>query len=260
MATDFALITGAGRGIGRAIALGLAQTGIHVVCISQSEACIMTAEAIKGGGGSAEGLILDISDVERAERLVAEILTKCRPKRIGLVLAAAILGRPGGVVNGPPLDEWGKVFGINVLGNLAVLRGCLPRMLETKFARVVALAGGGSAYAYPEFSAYALSKTAIVRAMENAAAELQAAGNLSFVALAPGAVETDMLAQVRAGGGSVKTTTAASEAVQFVTNYFASDIKTLSGRFVHVRDNWQKYLSSSEETLSSSHWTLRRVE
>jgi hypothetical protein len=100
----------------------------------------------------------------------------------------------------------------------------------------------------------------MVRAMENAAAELQAAGNLSFVALAPGAVETDMLAQVRAAGGTVKTTTLASEAVRFVSDYFACDENTLSGRFVHVRDNWRRYLNPSADAPKSNYWTLRRIE
>jgi NAD(P)-dependent dehydrogenase (short-subunit alcohol dehydrogenase family) len=260
MEIEFALVTGAGRGIGRAITLELGKTHTHLVCISQSKACVATADTIKRGGGSAEAVVLEISDLERCERVVADIVARYRPERIGLVLAAAILGRPGGLVNGPPLEEWAKVYRTNVLGNLAVLRGCLPRMLETKFARVVVLAGGGAAYAYPEFSAYALSKTAIVRAVENAAAELQSAGDFSFVALAPGAVETDMLAQVRAAGGTVKTTTSASEAVQFVSKYFASDGNALSGRFVHVRDEWQKYMSSGQETLKPCRWTLRRIE
>jgi NAD(P)-dependent dehydrogenase (short-subunit alcohol dehydrogenase family) len=260
MEVDFAVITGAGRGIGRSIAEAVGGAGVQIVCISQSDACTATAETIAHNGGSALAATVDISDLGRCECLVRETVDRCQPKRIGVVLAAATLGTPGGLLDGSALADWDVVYRTNVLGNLAVLRGCLPRMRETGFGRVVALAGGGAAYAYPEFSAYALSKTAIVRAMENADAELRELGNFSFVALAPGAVETDMLAKVRAAGGTVRTTTSVEEAVRFVSHFFAEDARALSGRFIHVRDEWEKHLGPSPPAIPPNHWKLRRME
>jgi NAD(P)-dependent dehydrogenase (short-subunit alcohol dehydrogenase family) len=204
--------------------------------------------------------VLDISDLDRCERSALDAVKRRQPKRIGLVLAAAALGNPGGLIDGPPLAEWADVYRTNVLGNLAVLRACLPRMRETKFGRAVALSGGGAAYAYPQFSAYALSKTAMVRAMENADVEMRDLGNFAFVALAPGAVETDLLVKVRAVGGMVRTTASVDEAVGFVARFFADDARGLSGRFVHVRDDWQKHLGPSADMLAPDHWKLRRIE
>lgn len=260
MPVDLAIITGAGHGIGREIATSIAAAQADVICISKSDACLATADAIKASGGAAEGLILDVSDLQRAQQVISELLEERRPDRLGVVLAAGILGTPGGIAASISLDEWEQVYRTNVLGNLAVFKGCLNRIIETKFARVVALAGGGAAYAYPEFSAYALSKVAIVRAIENMATELRDAGDMSFVALAPGAVETSMLAQVRAAGGLVRTTTSASEAARFVLQFFDSIDNSLSGRFIHVRDTWDRHLNPGGPALSQTHWKLRRIE
>lgn len=260
MEIDLALVTGAGRGIGRSIGQAIGAKGVHVVCISQSERCTATAESIKCNGGSAEGMVLDISDLDRCERIVGDAVNRLQPRRLGLVLAAAALGAPGGLIDGPALGEWANIFRTNVLGNLAVFRACLPRMRATKFGRVVALAGGGAAYAYPEFSAYALSKAAMVRAIENADIELRGLGDFALVALAPGAVATDMLAKVQTAGGAVRTTASVDEAVGFVVEFFSRDARGLSGRFVHVRDEWEKYLRVSADTLAPDHWKLRRIE
>jgi 3-oxoacyl-[acyl-carrier protein] reductase len=261
MDVDFAVVTGAGRGIGRAIAQAIGAERAHVVCISRSAACEATARDINAGGGSAEAVAFDIANVEHAQRVVSDIVRRARPRRIGLVLAAAILGRPGGLLDGPPLPEWSKVFCTNVLGNLAILRACLPAMRDTRFGRVVALAGGGAAYGYPEFSSYALSKAALVRAIENVDLELRESGNFAFVALAPGAVETEMLAQVRAAGGRVRTTASPQEAAAFVTAFFSSkNAAALSGRFIHVRDDWTALLTAGARELPADQWKLRRIE
>jgi NAD(P)-dependent dehydrogenase (short-subunit alcohol dehydrogenase family) len=260
METDLVLVTGAGRGIGRSISQAIGAKGVHVVCISQSQRCTATAESIKSSGGSAEGMVMDISDLDCCERSVRDTVDRLQPRRIGLVLAAAVLGPPGGLIDGPALGEWANAFRTNVLGNLAVLRACLPHMRATKFGRVVALAGGGAAYAYPEFSAYALSKTAMVRAIENADAELRDLGDFALVALAPGAVATDMLAKVQAAGGTVRTTASVNEAIAFVVKFFSGNARVLSGRFVHVRDDWEKYLRPSADTLAPDDWKLRRIE
>src|SRR5215470_19711583 len=110
MHIDFAVVTGAGRGIGRAIARAIGTERVHVVCISRSAACKATARDINAAGGSAEAVAFDIADVERAERVVADIVNRARPKRIGVVLAAAVLGAPGGLVDASSLQDWSEVF------------------------------------------------------------------------------------------------------------------------------------------------------
>ncbi len=242
------------------MAHGLAVAGTRVLCVSRTETCAAVARSIKERGGLAEALPLDISDVDRCEQTVSELIRRLQPERIGVVLAAAVLGAPGGLLHGPPLGQWQDLYRTNVLGNLAVLKACLPHMLATRFGRVIALAGGGSGYEYPEFSAYALTKVAMVRAMENLAVELSDAGDFSFVALAPGAIDTDMLQQVKAGGGVVLTPASIEEPVHFAAAFFTKDPRPLSGRFLHVRDDWASHMADGGPELSADQFKLRRAK
>jgi NAD(P)-dependent dehydrogenase (short-subunit alcohol dehydrogenase family) len=124
---------------------------------------------------------------------------------------------------------------------------------------VALIAGGGAAYAYPLFAAYAASKAATVRIAENLAEEGRIHPNFATVALAPGAMETAMLAKVRAAGAEVRTTVPMEEPVRFLEAFLLSDRCGFSGRFVHVRDPWREWLNGDSE-VPAQQWRLRRVE
>jgi NAD(P)-dependent dehydrogenase (short-subunit alcohol dehydrogenase family) len=156
------------------------------------------------------------------------------------------------------LDDWARTLQVNLLGNLAVVRALLPRMLENAFGRIVTIAGGGAAYGFPLFSAYALSKVATVRATENLELELRGKGDFMAVCLAPGAMATRMLDSVRAAGAEVRTTVGIAEPVEFVARFIQARSCAFSGRFVHVRDDWRSWMSPT--TLPGEQWLLRRVE
>ncbi|MEP6893892.1 MAG: SDR family oxidoreductase [Gaiellaceae bacterium] len=255
---DAAIVTGGGRGIGKAIAIALADAGAATLCISRSKSCESTRDEIRGRSGVADSLVLDLADYEGAEREVERHVDTAPYRRYCIVLAAATLG-PRGPLSKSKVAAWDEAFRVNVLGNLAVVRAALPRMLEAGFGRIVFLSGGGAAYEYPTFPAYAATKTALVRTVENMAVDLRAAGDFSVVCLAPGAVETQLLAEVRAAGAEVRTVGRAEDAARFVTAFCSRPAASLSGRFVHVFDEWERMLeegSSSEESL----WKLRRVE
>jgi len=130
-------------------------------------------------------------------------------------------------------------------------------MIRNNYGRIIFLAGGGAAYGYPIFSAYALSKTAIVRQVENTAMEFaNKIDDFSIIALAPGAIETEMLRKVRAAGAKIKTTADISEPVEFIDRFLRMDRNNatkLSGKFIHVRDNLES------EDLPEK-WLLRRIQ
>ena len=130
------IVTGAGRGIGRAIALDLGDAGAHVLCLSRTGNADATAAEIRGKGGRAEGLVLDLTDYEGAERAVGQRVETLSVGRWGVVLAAGILG-PAGPLAACSLVEWDACHRVNVLGNLGVLRGVLPAMVDARFGRVV---------------------------------------------------------------------------------------------------------------------------
>lgn len=256
---DAAIITGAGQGIGKAVALELGIRGVPVLCISRSLNAERTKQEILKAKGAAESLVLDIGDYEAAEKLVGKWVSDRSYKKIGVVLAAAILG-PSGSISFTSLKEWDTCYKVNVLGNLAVLNALLPRMIQNKFGRIVAFAGGGSAYAYPEFPAYSASKTAMVRIVENYCEILKKKGDFGIVCLAPGAVETNMLRQIRDKEGEIKTLVDISEPVEFINCFLNSDSCGFSGRFVHVRDNWKDYINTGKTMDNNSKWKLRRIE
>jgi NAD(P)-dependent dehydrogenase (short-subunit alcohol dehydrogenase family) len=257
---DCVIITGAGRGIGKAISKEFAlNKNLPVLCISKSNNIEETKDTIIAEGGTAYSLKIDISDYVYTKRTIYEWIKDKKYNNIGLVLAASQLGEIFSL-DDFCLKSWDECYKINVLGNLAVLEGVLPQMLKNKFGRIVVFSGGGAAYSYPIFSAYSASKTAVVRTVENLSVVLKDKGDFAIVALAPGAVDTDMLKKVKEAGGEVKTTVDISEPVKFVSDFILSENCNFSGSFVHVRDNWNNYLNTENKLINDSIWKLRRIE
>ena len=256
---DVVVITGAGRGLGKETAFQFAALGIPTLCISKTENALLTAHEINKSWGHSEGMVMDISDLTIAEKSIRKWADSASNKKIGVVLTAAVLGSPGGIIEAD-LQEWLKTYQTNVLGNLAVLKGLLPTMLEVRYGRIVFLAGGGAAYGYPLFSGYACSKVAIVREVENLHMELKSKGDFLCTCLAPGAMETDMLQQVRAAGAEVRTTVDISQPVSFILEFMKTSDCGFSGRFVHTRDEWSKYLQPNSAEVEGEKWLLRRME
>ncbi len=256
---DCVIVTGAGRGIGAATAKHLASLGVPILCIARTQNVQTVAAQIQNEGGKASALSLDLSDLAGTKNAVTQWVSGTPYRRLGVVLAAAIAGASGGLQSAD-LSDWLLTFQTNLLGNLAVLQGLLPRMLEARFGRIVMFGGGGAAYEYALFSGYAASKVAVVRATENLSAELKDQGDFAVVCLAPGAIDTDMLRTIRNAGGTVKTVASISEPVNFIEKFLGSVRSPLSGRFVHVRDDWQKWLDKEGADFPPEQWFLRRIE
>lgn len=252
------IITGAGSGIGKAAALELGKNGFHVLCISKSGRCSDTAAQINKEGGSAESLIMDIADHALVKRKLSKWLISKKHVCLGVVLAAGILG-PQGPLEKSSISEWGECLNVNILGNLAVLRQVLSSMIKNQFGRIVFFGGGGAAYAYPLFPAYAASKSAIVRICENLHEDLKTKGSFSVVCLAPGANDTEMLKRIREAGAEIRTVVDIAEPVNFIISFILSKKCNFSGCFVHVRDEWAIYLDSNNK-LKENKWKLRRIE
>ena len=257
---DLLVITGASKGIGRSITTNLMDHAKKIVLISSSNSINNIKH--KGIKSPKNFYVIqeDISNFDAVSKKIAALdlqINKCN--KVGLIFCASQLGSVGGIFK-ESISEIASIININTLGNLNIFQNVAKEINTQCVLRGIFFAGGGAAYGYPNFFGYSLSKVSIVRAVENISIEMKEIyKNSSVVALAPGAVATDMLSKVIASGGFVKTKTDISEPVNFVKSFLLDEIDSLNlnGCFLHVRDDFLKNIPSK---LSENHFKLRRVE
>ena len=233
---DLIIVSGASRGIGNSIA----------------HKCSHLAKTLIGIGSSSKifdltlsnpkcqylPLQLDLAQYNQVKQTISDQVSKINPTSISIVLCAAQLGKFAGLLD-DDLENWDHLYKCNVLGNLAVIQGCSSLIEKGIPTKIAFFGGGGGASSYIDFSGYALTKVATIRAVENLAEEFKKHKyNASIIAVAPGAVATGMLDTIFANGGTVKTRTSIEEPTNFVFDYLNGefDEKDISGRFLHCRD------------------------
>jgi NAD(P)-dependent dehydrogenase (short-subunit alcohol dehydrogenase family) len=192
-----ALVTGAGRGIGRAIALELAERGVSVALVARShDELTDTAASIRDLGGSAVVLQGDIADPDQLSRSVA-----CARDELGvvdiLINNAATVSPLGPSVTIDPA-AWAAAIGLNVVAVASLTFALLPGMLERKWGRVVNVSSGVVARPASMIggNAYVTGKAALETHTVNLAAELGDSG-VTVNVYRPGSVDTAMQAWIR---------------------------------------------------------------
>ena len=185
-----ALVTGAGRGVGRAIALALGDAGATVaVCARTVDDVTRVAGEIAGRRGHALALRCDVTNRHEVEGMVADIEQAVGPVDF-LVNNAGQFGPVGPLAATDP-DEWWQALEVNLRGPLYCARAVLPGMLARGRGRTVNISSSAGLAAIPMLSAYAVSKTALYRLTENLAAETREQGVTVFT-INPGLVRTAM--------------------------------------------------------------------
>jgi len=244
-------IAGASHGIGRSLAEAFAREGASLLMLSRSKHVSAPDDCI----GRADAIVMqcDVSDYQNVQDAIASALA--RWGRIDILInAAAILGPTGELWKSDP-QEWLSTINTNLVGTYNTIRAALPGMIERQDGKIINFAGGGAAYAYPRFSAYAASKAAVVRLTETVAAECLP-HNISINVIAPGAIETRMLRSVREAGGEVRTVGTMDQVVDIV--FFLASVRgvSISGRFLHAKDDYRVLTAGMPPDL----YTLRRVQ
>jgi NAD(P)-dependent dehydrogenase (short-subunit alcohol dehydrogenase family) len=185
-----ALVTGGGRGIGRAIAAALARAGASVAVLARSAAQLdEVVSDITQAGGRAFACPADVTDRTAVESAVAAVGQTLGP--IDLLVNNAGVGGPVGPLAEADPDEWWRCLEVNLRGPLLCSRAVLPGMLARGRGRILNGASGAGTRAIPNLSAYVTSKAALIRLTENIAAEVRGAGVRVF-AVQPGTVRTAM--------------------------------------------------------------------
>jgi NAD(P)-dependent dehydrogenase (short-subunit alcohol dehydrogenase family) len=185
-----AMVTGGGRGLGRAFAEALAASGYAVGVVARSASELdESAARLERAGGTVRAVVADVTDASAVDRAVSGIERALGPIDL-LVNNAGVLGPLGPFAESDPMTWW-RTLEVNLHGQILCAHRVLPGMIARRRGRIVNIASGGGATMFPLFSAYVTSKTALIRFSECLAAEVREHG-ISVFAMGPGTVRTAM--------------------------------------------------------------------
>ena len=189
-----AIVTGASRGIGRSIALGLAGAGARVALAARTPAALESvAGEIGRQGGEAAAIPADVADEDDVRGLVASTVE--RFGRLDIVVNNAGMGVFG------PLEEsttgqWQEIMAVNARGPYLVCREAIPYLRRQEISHIVNVGSVVSVKGYPNQAAYGASKHAL-HGMSKALAKEVQADNIRVHAVCPGGVDTEMVTRAR---------------------------------------------------------------
>jgi NAD(P)-dependent dehydrogenase (short-subunit alcohol dehydrogenase family) len=262
-----AVITGAGRGIGKRLAIALAAQGARVALIARTLPELHIAHMEIGHAGGASMVApADVSDYGQVEGAM-----DAARRRFGeidiLINAAGVLGPIGPTARVDPC-AWLEVIRINLAGAFNCARAVLPEMISRRSGKIINITGSGASSAQPFFSGYAAASAGLVRFTETLAEEV-AEHNIQVNAMAPGATYTAMTDQVLAAGERAgdkaledarhtRETRGVSPDKQIALALFLISPRSnhITGKLLSVHDEWQRL---EQATMTPERFTLRRV-
>jgi 3-oxoacyl-[acyl-carrier protein] reductase len=264
-----AIITGASRGLGRSIAAEFWLRGASLALVARNRAALeeLRDELPARSGQEIHLIDADLSDASAPEFIAARVQEHWSHTD-ALVNNAAIVG-PIGPVWENDWCEWQRTIQVNLIAPVALCRLCIPFMPPG--SAIVNLSGGGATGPRVNFTAYGTAKAGLVRFTETLAQETAGRG-IRVNAIAPGAMNTEMLeAVLRSGDAAGKEYAAAvrqkssggqpPENAAALAYYLASpESAPITGRLISaVWDPWRSLATRAEELQGSDIYTLRRI-
>ena len=183
-----AIVTGASRGIGRAIALQLAAAGATVVCVARGENAAATAEAIRAAGSHAESHGVDVTDAAGVDALVEGVIE--RHGRIDVLVSNAGIARDQLMLRMKRTD-WDDVIATNLTASFTWCQAVLKPMIRQRAGRIVAISSVVGQMGNAGQANYAASKAGLIGFCKSLAREV-ASRNITVNVVAPGLIGTDM--------------------------------------------------------------------
>ncbi|MCM1985175.1 3-oxoacyl-[acyl-carrier-protein] reductase [Lyngbya confervoides] len=190
LAENVAIVTGASRGIGKAIALALAAAGAKVAInyARSSDAADAVVAAIESAGGSAMALQADVSQADQIDALVKRV--KDQWGRIDILVNNAGITRDTLLLRMKP-EEWQAVIDLNLTGVFLCTRAVSKIMLKQRSGRIINIASVAGQMGNPGQANYSAAKAGVIGFTKTVAKELAVRG-ITVNAVAPGFIETDM--------------------------------------------------------------------
>jgi NAD(P)-dependent dehydrogenase (short-subunit alcohol dehydrogenase family) len=231
--TGVALVTGASSGIGRHLAEGLAARGMAVAGLARGAERLTTAmaEVAEATGARTLGVAADVTDRASVDAATARVAEELGPLEL-LVNNAGLIDEFEVPLWETDPDQWWDVVTSHLRGGYLLCRAVVPWMLLRNSGRVVNLGSGQGLAAQPEYSAYAVAKTGLMRITEALAGGLEGSGVCTFD-VAPGVVDTPMTRSMPKWRGRTEWTPP-EKVVEMVAAIAAGELDQWSGRFLRV--------------------------
>jgi NAD(P)-dependent dehydrogenase (short-subunit alcohol dehydrogenase family) len=266
-AAKLALVTGASRGIGRQIALGLADQGHKVIAVSRS--ALDTSDLSASQKSMITSITGDVSDNSFVEKLQQQVSKEHGVVQI-LVNAAGVFG-PIDLIHNTDPTEWVRTIIIDAIAPYYTVRSFLPGMLSGKWGRIINLTSAASLHPPgPLNSAYGTSKAALNQLTRHLAAEIAGSGVTANV-IHPGDVRSDMWGDIKAkaealgevgkdykawvdwvdqtGGDDPK------KAMDLVLKLVSAESDSVNGRFCWIDQPLQAPIASWEDPVDARPWS-----
>jgi 2-dehydro-3-deoxy-L-rhamnonate dehydrogenase (NAD+) len=189
-----AIVTGAARGIGAAIAARLAAQGATVVVADLDTATAASQAArITAGGGRAYALQVDVAEPASARALVEAVVS--REGRVDILVNNAGVTGPAAPIEAYPIEDWRRVLAVDLDGVFYCCQAVLPTMVSNGYGRIVNIASIAGKEGNPQMPAYSAAKAGVIGLTKALGKELATSGVL-INCVAPAVIETDLLKEL----------------------------------------------------------------
>ncbi len=265
------LITGASKGIGKALVLDLAKNGAAIGLVARNEAALReVCREIAIHKGAAFPVAADLAERDTAGTIISRALKELGD--IDVLINAAGIQAPIGLFVDNDLDTWERNLRVNLLGPVRLIHATLPIMIAKRQGKIINFSGGGATAPRANFSAYATAKAALVRFTETLAVEL-APHHIQINAVAPGAINTSMVDEVLAAGKeagaeyqqALERAKTGGTPVAFICDLvrflISPESGELTGKLISAPyDPWREWAGQAAKLNSSPLYTIRRMD
>ncbi|GGH57819.1 3-ketoacyl-ACP reductase [Filimonas zeae] len=210
-----ALVTGAGKGIGKAVALALAAEGVHLALIARTESDLKAVAAeVAKAGVKVEYATADVADITSVNKAVAALTAALGP--IDILINNAGVGKFAKFMELAP-EEWEYVVKVNLFGAYYMVRAVLPAMLERQTGDIVNISSTAGRNGAAVTSAYSASKFGLIGMSESLMQEVRKS-NIRVTTLTPSTIATDMAIDLKLTDGNPEKVMQAEDFAELIVS------------------------------------------